>query len=338
MPSPCILNNVNQFIDIYTNIAQHIETAFIDRKFIEKSWSKLDSQYQEKVKKLSTEAAFHKAMNDLMSQLPLSHCEFITPQLALEREHLQSGSKPADSMQITNHDTSKYIYVKVPSFIIPPFSFDTLKAIFLGLIGDRRPVILDLRLNSGGAISAVGETLNVLIGANSPFIITKQAQWENESKPEVIYPQPERANRGSRLDVQLCNKYAYIQWRTSKKQEFLLKQKVIILSDKRNHSCGEVFVQALKDKERAIVVGQTSAGAVVGARDNFDCGEGYRLSLPFVTMETPEEYQLEGQGVKPDVEYKFKTPDTESLSDEEALKVLELAQKAEEKKAEAQKE
>jgi C-terminal processing protease CtpA/Prc len=204
---------------------------------------------------------------------------------------------------------------------VPLFSWKYLGPILLKLVDDKRPLVLDLRLNAGGAASAVGQLLAPFTGPDKPFLTAKLANWDSSSC-KILYPFDEETNEGNCLDVEAMIENSHAQWRTPEHVPFILKQKIYVLIDKRNYSCGEVFAQAMKEYDCATLVGKTTAGAVVGGRDNYECGHGYRLMLPFVDMVSKDGFVIEGRGVSPHFEMEFTTDDREQLTDEEVRGVI----------------
>ena len=311
---------VHRYGEIFNRAVAHIEQSYIDRDFVRGPWPGIRRDYQKKVRKLTGgETSFHQVMEDLVGkELKLSHTEFITPEKSRYIEQQESGIDIPDALRLKHMCTTDYLYVKLPTFQIPLFGFAPVLEL-LRTCDETRRIILDVRLQSGGSISAAGEVLGLLIGADKPFCRSRLAGWEDETDYVVVYPQPEELNHGGALDIPI------VEWRTSLKLDFLSSSGIIILSDERNYSCGEVFVQALKENGRAVVVGRASAGAVVAARDDFDCGDGYSLLLPFAELISAGGVQLEGRGVIPDVEYSFQCKDTELLSEEELESIIEKA-------------
>jgi C-terminal processing protease CtpA/Prc len=71
-----------------------------------------------------------------------------------------------------------------------------------------------------------------------------------------------------------------------------------------------------------ISAGTTTAGMVLPARDDFDCGYGFGLCLPFAKVFTPSGLELEGKGMTPQLEINFQTPDTQVMPGMEIASLL----------------
>ena len=74
----------------------------------------------------------------------------------------------------------------------------------------------------------------------------------------------------------------------------------MILVDEASASSAEIFSHVLQQKGRAIVVGRTTAGAVIAAR-HYRLPDGGQLQLAIQDYVGLDGRRLEGAGVVPDV-------------------------------------
>lgn len=73
-----------------------------------------------------------------------------------------------------------------------------------------------------------------------------------------------------------------------------------VLVNEKTSSAGEMAAQFAKDAKLATLVGQQTAGLVLGS-DVFDVGYGYTLYLPVFGWYSPSGSHNEGSGVEPDI-------------------------------------
>ncbi|MBI2519589.1 MAG: hypothetical protein HYV97_04205 [Bdellovibrio sp.] len=314
---------MTNYIDIFNNACRHIENAYIDRVFINAKWPAIRKEYTKKIGQTKDIASFNKILTTLLKdELKLSHTMLITPHESEKIESLLSGENIPDYYKFYFAKYDGCLYLKIPTFTYPLFSMRPICDALSTLSDDKQIIVMDLRLNSGGSSSAIGHLLGPFIGGDQPYLIEKQAKWKEEKKASVIFPFPEEGNDGNKLDVGISQKHQFSVWHTHKNVIPHYTNPLIILSDQHNYSCGEVFVQALKEYERGKILGKISAGKVIGARDDFDCGEKYRLCLPFITMESANGEVLEGIGVTPDIEYTFTKEFTVPLEENELKSII----------------
>lgn len=93
--------------------------------------------------------------------------------------------------------------------------------------------------------------------------------------------------------------------------------KIWVLTNEDTASACEPFVEFMKTNKLATIVGEKTSGAMLSAKA-FDINENYELYLPIGNYYTIDNFWIEQNGVKPDIETK---------SDEAEKKVLELISK-----------
>lgn len=314
-----------KFKKIFNRSCQHIENSYIDQQFIKNEWPIVKANYTQLVENVQDDNGFHKLMEKLLrDELPLSHTDFLTPEKCEKVDSILSCESVPGYLQFNSHVTDSYLYLKIPTLMIPVFSLEPIAKLLMREAGSDKTVIFDFRLNTGGSASAVGQLLSFFIEPDMPYLTSKLASWAEFNSPQIVYPQPEEQNEGNHLDVEICQKYPFSKWHTPKERLGDIKNDVVLLIDEKNYSCGEVFAQAMKEYGACKLIGEKSSGAVVGARDDYECGFGYRIMLPFVTMESARGYVIEGKGVVPDIEYDFNCSQLEPLSQNEIEKILQL--------------
>jgi carboxyl-terminal processing protease len=75
--------------------------------------------------------------------------------------------------------------------------------------------------------------------------------------------------------------------------------RVIILTDEGSASTSEIFAAGLQEAKRALVVGDTTAGAALGSIIEALPG-GAVVQIPVADFKTPKGMTIEGRGVQPD--------------------------------------
>ncbi|WP_151814124.1 S41 family peptidase [Acinetobacter junii] len=149
--------------------------------------------------------------------------------------------------------------------IIDEYSSNRLKA-----------VVLDLRNNPGGLLSAAVESADLFL--NQGLIVTTKSRSEGDQQFQAL-PSNDFQNL-----------------------------KVGILINHRSASAAEVFTAALKEHKRAWVIGENSYGKGV-VQKLFLLPSGAALQMTVSHYYTPEGHMIEGQGIQPHQTYPL-SPET----------------------------
>ncbi|QER40835.1 S41 family peptidase [Acinetobacter suaedae] len=143
--------------------------------------------------------------------------------------------------------------------LIEEFSSPKLKA-----------VVLDLRNNPGGLLSAAVESADLFL--NQGLIVTTKSRSEGDQQFQAL---PSKEFQNLKLGV---------------------------LINRRSASAAEVFAAALKEHKRAWLVGETSYGKGV-VQKLFPLPNGAALQMTVSHYYTPNGLMIEGQGIQPNQAY-----------------------------------
>ena len=133
-------------------------------------------------------------------------------------------------------------------------------------------VILDLRNNGGGYVSAAGEMLSLWLNGGDKYMIEKSIH--NDDKTDYV-------PRG--------------------KNPILKDTKTIVLINRSTASASEIVAGALKDYQKATIVGMTSFGKGV-MQTMLNLSDGGKLKVTTAHWYTPNGSSINKTGIKPDVE------------------------------------
>jgi len=100
---------------------------------------------------------------------------------------------------------------------------------------------------------------------------------------------------------------------------------IAVVVNEKTSSAGEMAAQFAKDTKLATVIGQKTAGLVLGS-DIFDVGSGYTLYLPVFGWYSTSGNHNEGSGVVPDVSVDVDPADLAAGNDRQLNKALEMVQ------------
>ena len=133
---------------------------------------------------------------------------------------------------------------------------------------DTRPVVLDLRRNSGGRLIEMARLLSVLLPAGSGLGLfrSRKRDYRPTTKP---------------MPVGFTGPLA-------------------LLTGPRTASAAEITAWMVQHHRRARLFGAPTSGSVLVSQ-TFDLPDGGKLNLPFTDYFTPSGTRIEDLGVKPDV-------------------------------------
>ena len=133
-----------------------------------------------------------------------------------------------------------------------------------------KAVLIDLRNNPGGLLSAAVESADLFL--NQGVIVSTKSRSESDQQFQAL-PSFEFQNL-----------------------------KVGVLINHRSASAAEVFTAALKDHSRAWVIGEKSYGKGV-VQKLFPLSDGAALQMTVSHYYTPREQMIEGVGIQPNQQY-----------------------------------
>ena len=153
-------------------------------------------------------------------------------------------------------------------------------------------VILDLRGNGGGYVSAAKDLLSLWLD-NEKFVVQK-SKHDGDSE--------DRTNSGKAV---------------------LKDMKTVVLVNASTASASEITAGALQDYKKAKVVGEKTYGKGV-VQQLFNLSGGTVLKVTTAEWYTPNERSINGEGIKPDVEVERTYEDINAMRDPQMDKAKKL--------------
>lgn len=155
---------------------------------------------------------------------------------------------------------------------------------------DMKALIVDLRGNPGGNLSTVCGILDLILPEGA-MVSTKDRSGEEE-----VYMSDE---------------------------EHQLTIPLSVLVDGTSASASEIFAGAVQDHEAGTIVGTTTYGKGV-VQNIFDLKDGTSVKLTISEYFTPDGRNIDGKGIKPDVEVKYIYDEENPEADNQFDKALEV--------------
>ncbi|MBR3329211.1 S41 family peptidase [Candidatus Saccharibacteria bacterium] len=155
-----------------------------------------------------------------------------------------------------------------------------------------KKVILDLRNNGGGYVSAAQDLLSLWI--DNDVILIQKSKHDDDKKTS--------SNSGKAI---------------------LEDMKTVVLVNGSTASASEIVAGALQDYEKATIVGETTYGKGV-VQNLFDLSNGSKLKVTTASWYTPKERSINKTGIEPDIEVERSFEDINAMRDPQMNKAKEL--------------
>ncbi|MCB0713283.1 MAG: hypothetical protein KDD67_13205 [Ignavibacteriae bacterium] len=285
---------------LLNEIIELVEREFFDTTFLKERWNAIKVQVQEDYAKATSVAERERLLNTLLVQIGTSHTLLITPELSAK---IDRAEQEKTESALSYEEVDGVLFAELTSFQVRSIRREE-RAKFADALAEVDTLILDMRVNSGGSCSAVASFASLFLLPNLPVANVRDREGLQRKHATISPPIPEEENIDHAKEVELMQTHHYLQFQTGGEEMPHFSGEVVILISKDCYSCGEVFVQVMKEEGRAKVVGERSSGAVV-AGTVYELRNGYSLLLPFALIESGRGTVLEGRGVEPDVEMSF---------------------------------
>lgn len=165
-------------------------------------------------------------------------------------------------------------YLRLDSFPPPEIAAPTAAAA-MAFLRNSDALIIDLRENGGGT----GDMVRFLASYFFVEPTRLSRTFRRDRNPQTSFDMTLSTVPGERMPI----------------------IDLFVLTSSRTVSAAEAFAFALQQQRRAVVVGETTAGAANGG-GYLDIGHGFRAFVPDVHVSSPvDETSWEGVGVQPDI-------------------------------------
>ncbi|MFN8556179.1 MAG: S41 family peptidase [Dehalococcoidia bacterium] len=204
-------------------------------------------------------------------RIEVRHSDGKVEELAIVRDRIQVASvKPDKPQDAQGNVVEDVAYVRIEQFTLRTPT--ELKQYLQSIEGKPyKGLILDLRNNPGGVVEGVVKVA------------------EQFYKNEVVLVEQFRGGRREVLKTGSSG--------------IATDMKIVVLVNRNSASASEVLSGALRDHGRATIVGETTFGKGT-VNQFFDLSDGGKLYVTVGRWLTPKGAQIEGVGIKPDIEVK----------------------------------
>lgn len=302
---------------LFDQVARLVEQEFYDVAFLDERWPTIKTALAERYRAADGVEAHEAILGELLQSLGVSHAVLITPALAAYIAE-QAAAPDALCPMITTYGST--VVARIRSCKVHTTTLADITALATACRGCEH-LVLDLRVNDGGAGSVVVEIASLFLPADTPVLRVRDHVGLTLAQPEVVTAFPEDENRDHRLEVEAMRRHHFLEYRTRPVARKPFAGRLTVVIDQSCYSCGEILAQAFKEHTGATLVGAPTAGCVTAAMEH-ELTDGYGVVLPFAEMRSGLDQLLEGRGVEPHLPLTVSDLDDEGLL--RALAALEL--------------
>lgn len=201
---------------------------------------------------------------------------------------------PVLKFEIKKIDNKDVAYIKITQFTSHTFE-KTLEAVGKIKQNGTQKIIIDLRNNPGGLLDQTILVSGLFLDKDQVIV----AEGKGKLNDEQIY-------ENSKKGIFASNEY-----------------KLVVLINEGSASASEIMAAALKENNRAQLVGKKSYGKG-SVQTPIKLKDGSTLKVTIAEWLTPKQNHIDGKGIAPDFEVEITEKDIEDNKDPQLQKALEL--------------
>lgn len=302
----------NYYPKYLRTVCQVLRDSFYEPRLNGVDIGKLGARYAEQLADVRDDGDFVTLIRRLLREFKSSHTDFF---LAPHGSPMRGRTPPVTSRSLS----PEIYYLRIRHF--DPLSAQDRQDFNMAMVkaleeAEKSPsLIMDLRGNRGGNLGLVFRSLGHFLqhgqdaicaigraGTSAVASILNAAGNGASSLPVV------RSSSNSIFGEILRSGAAIIRIDAEQKRQY--QGRIVILVDEGCYSGCELFSAILRDRGRAILIGNRTGGEVLGSLTYtiaknmifMKKDTGWRLEIPVIDFRTIGAERIEGKGVKPDIE------------------------------------
>lgn len=259
-----------------------------------KDWKRYRRQMEDMSEVCNDDALFIMAFHYRAEKLPFTH-------YALYRYADEVNFSNGDAANVTIEEKAPGVaYMKVSSFAGTAGEMDTA---FMQIVHKGyHTLIVDLRNNGGGSVGGgLGFTRHVLPDTiNGGVFLTQRWFRNHKGLPEVAdyHTLVPFSDASYSLIMKGIHEHEGLCLKLVPQAPFYMGKMYVLVNGNTASTC-EPIVYGLKQRKRAVIVGERTAGAMLNG-ETFSLSEDFKMVIPTATYYTSDGVKLDGLGVAPD--------------------------------------
>ncbi len=193
---------------LFEQVASLVEREFYDVTFLRNEWPPVRARFAEDYANASDIAAREAAVVGLLDALGVSHAILITPAMAPQIARQADDPERFRSGIVRCGAT---LVARIPSFNVRSTRRADLQRLVDAFAGTRT-LVLDLRLNNGGASSVLSELASMFLLSETPVLRVRDRTGGALDAPIVVPPFPESENLEHRPEIAFIRDHHYVEY------------------------------------------------------------------------------------------------------------------------------
>ncbi len=264
-----------------------------------KEWRKFTRKMRKTVPKIQDDLEMVFAFFYRAEKLPFSHYALMNTYDKIKGETNKKEHKSYLTLEEKNNTTA---YLKIASFGGKAQEVDSVFEIIKQK--DYQNLIVDLRNNTGGSVEAgMAFATNIIKKETFGGVFLTQ-KWFNNHKdlpsPEDYHKLTHFTEANYDLIIEGIHQTEALCLKIIPKDQ-VYEGNLYVLTNRKTASTCEPIVYELKKQNRAVIIGETTAGSMLNG-EMFDLENNFKMFIPTADYYTSDGYRIDQNGVKPNIE------------------------------------
>lgn len=292
---------LENYKQLFENAVSLTETKIFNKEILQsKEWKIFTKEMRISVPKLQDDLEMVFAFFYRAEKLPFSHFALLKS-FEMNKGKESKQQKNFLTLEEKNHNTA---YLKITSFNGTAMEVDSVFSIIRQK--GYQNLIVDLRNNAGGNVEAgMAFATNIIEKETLGGVFLTQKWFNNNTElptPDDYKNLPHFTEANYDLIIEGIHQTEGLCLKIIPKEQ-VYQGKLYVLTNHRTASTCEPIVYELKKQNRAIIIGETTAGAMLNG-EIFDLVKGFKMLIPTADYYASDGYRIDQNGVKPNVETK----------------------------------
>jgi C-terminal processing protease CtpA/Prc len=304
---------------IFYKVWKTVNNNYYSPTFDGVDWNKQKRLFEKKVllSKSTGEMVF--LIREMLGKLKSSHIAFFSK---IDFEKIE------EEQNVTWKTVNENIgYIKIKEFYDDSKQSEDLLNKAFTEFNNKQTLIIDLRDNSGGGLEVAFALGNHLFQGQQCigyFYTNKRANIINsddfikiKTQNFQIYSENKTDDFLKKLKEQEAFNLVFNNFNNNNNS--IYKGNVVVLANERVYSTAEAFVSSFNESKRGIIIGKKTGGKML-ASEIVEIDKNWNLQIPIANFITCKGERIEGNGVKPNIEFNFTEDENKDIT--EILEIL----------------